>query len=209
MTCRDARGLLPLALYGELPPDEAAAVAAHVAGCPACREEQAALAHARAALDAAAPPAVAVDVAALLRADAARQARLARRWRRAALTAVALAAALLLAFALKLEVRAGGGQLVVAWGAPPATVPNPVPSDVKPQPPDPDFEERLRLVQELTRALAADAEARDQRQRDEVVRLRASLDLLQRFVAQRWAETERDVAALYAAYRRPERGVSP
>lgn len=54
MTCHDAERLLDDALDGTLAPDDAAALAAHLEGCPACRDLQADLAlirEASAALD--------------------------------------------------------------------------------------------------------------------------------------------------------------
>ena len=47
MTCAECQGLLLDLSYGELPPDRAAEVERHVAGCPTCREERAAIDAAR------------------------------------------------------------------------------------------------------------------------------------------------------------------
>jgi hypothetical protein len=71
----------------------------------------------------------------------------------------------------------------------------------------PEFQERLLLVQQIARALAADVADRDDRQQAALVRLRAEVEGLQRFSVERWRETERDVAALYrTAFHRPESG---
>jgi Putative zinc-finger len=222
MNCPQARPLLPALVYGDLPPDQAAALTRHLDECPACRGEYAGLAQVRRALNAAPPPAVAVDVAGLFAASAARLERRARRWRRLALAGAALAAGVLLAFGLRLQVRVGAGQLVIAWGQPAEETPNPKPqipnrieptpqrAEVRPPEVPRSVEERLRLLQELTHALAADVEARDRRQQSEAAVLRARLDGLQQSVAQRWAEAERMVSALYVAqFKRPEEKVNP
>jgi len=39
MNCQDARKLIPWQAAGSLPDEEGAALAAHLAGCPACRAE--------------------------------------------------------------------------------------------------------------------------------------------------------------------------
>src|SRR5262249_39351684 len=113
MNCPQARALLPLLAYGDLPPDEADALARHLADCPACQGESAGLAQVRQALDAVPAPRVSVDVSRLFAEAADRRAR---RWRRIAFGGAALAAGLLLAFGLKLQVRAGNGQVVITWG---------------------------------------------------------------------------------------------
>lgn len=50
--CRAFEDLLALDVFGDLSPDEAARVQAHLRGCTACREERSSLAQARAELDA-------------------------------------------------------------------------------------------------------------------------------------------------------------
>src|SRR5438445_9126428 len=105
MNCPDVRPLLPVLVYDDLPPAEAAAVRRHLDACPGCRDEFAGLAHARAALDAVPVPAVRVDVARLYTEIAARQERRARRWRRVSMAIAALAAALLLVVGLRMQVR--------------------------------------------------------------------------------------------------------
>jgi hypothetical protein len=210
VNCADVRDRLPAHLYGDLPPAEAVAVQAHLVECADCRHEFTALTGVRAALDAGPTPAVAVDLPRLYREAADRQRLRLRRWRRVALAGTALAAALLLLLGMKLELRVGGQQVVVRWGNPatehPAvTVPPPAPDSL-------NVDERLRLLQELTHALAADVDARDRRQQDELVRLRAQLYALGRQTDQRWVETARDVTALYTLHTRfprPEKGATP
>src|SRR5581483_1751677 len=143
MNCPQARERLPEMLYGGLPPEAAAAVAAHLAGCAACRRELDALQQVRQALDAIPPVAAEVDLPRLYRAAAQAQERRSRRWRRAALVFAGLAAALVL-FAIlpSLEVRCEGHQFVVRWGTPPAPSSEPQPA---PRPPEPE-KERVQFV---------------------------------------------------------------
>jgi len=58
MTCRDAESLLLDALDAPLPPADAAALAAHLAGCDACRDLEADLSLVRGAAESLAPPIV-------------------------------------------------------------------------------------------------------------------------------------------------------
>jgi hypothetical protein len=209
MNCPQARDLLPLLLYGDLAPGDAATVEAHLAACAACRRERDALRQVRQALDAAPPAAAEVDLPRLYRAAAQAQERRFRRWRRAAFALGTLAAALVLFAVLPgLEFRCEAHQFSVRWGAPPAPQPTPPPAP-EPRGPEPervqfvsttapDVEERLRLLSDLVQLLSADADARDARRRREFDVLRAQLNDL-REQSQRWRRsTERDVAALYA-----------
>jgi hypothetical protein len=188
-------------LYGELPPAEAEAVQKHLAGCSACRAEYAALRHVRAALDAAPEPVEppGVDLARLYREAARRQARRLRRWRRLAVAALAAAAALLVAFGLKLEVRLERHQLVLRWGNAEAEAPRPVPQPPVAQHAPPERDAEMQLVKELIHLLAEDVKSRDGRQQEALLALQERLDALGVQVNERWAATERDVAALYTA----------
>jgi hypothetical protein len=211
MTCTDARTQLPALLYGDLPPTAADAVRGHLAGCAACRQEYAALQQVRHTLDALPAPAVQIDLPRLYREAAERQARRARRWRRAALAGLAAAALLLLAAGLRLQVRLDGQQLVVRWGGP--AEPTAVPPTHRDAPPrdvpvagDPDeAEKRLQLMSSLIHALAEDLDARDAQQQQALKRLQDRLDALQFQGNARWGETERNIAALYAAQFGPNR----
>ena len=206
MKCPDARALLPEYVYAGLPPERHKAVEAHLAGCAACRAEVRELQNVRRLLGEAAAPEVRVDVAALYREAAARQARRARRWRRlTAAACVAAAAAVLAAAASRLEVRVEAHQVVLRWGDVPAPDAPPdgaalahVPPPPAPQPPA-VTEEQLRLLGELVQALAADVWDRDVRRQAEIVRLRALLVDLQEHDARRWSAAERDIDAMYAA----------
>jgi Putative zinc-finger len=203
MNCSHIRAHLPQWLYGDLPPDAAAQVAAHLAICADCRREGEALKQVRQALDAVPAATAEVDLPRLYRTVAQTQERRLRRWRRIALTLGGLAAALVLLAALpSLEVRCEDHQFVVRWGAPP-----PLPPAVQPVPPPPheseverpqfvsvtapDVEDSLRKLSDLVQLLADDASKRDERSRRELETLRAQLKELR-------VSMDRDVAALYA-----------
>jgi hypothetical protein len=204
MNCDTARNLLPLFVYDDLEPDEALAVARHLADCRECQTQHAALAQARTALDAMPTPKIALDPENLWRSESLRQSLRIRRWRRATITLAAVAAGLLFVVALRIEVRVGNGQLTLAWGAPTQRIVDPMPTARKSES---DVQERLQLVQEIARALATDVADRDGRQQAAITRLRAEIEGVQRLSAERWRETERDVAVLYrTAFHRPEPG---
>jgi hypothetical protein len=221
MNCTEVRHHLPGLLYGELKPEEAAAVEAHLHGCPACRDEYAALRQLPVVLDMVPAPAVRIDLPRLYQQAAQRQEHRLRRWRRAALASVAAAAAvLLLVGLLRLEVRLEAHQVVVRWGARPevplpAPAPAPAPPIDEPRASNPtaavsEMQDRLRILMDLTQLLAADVETRDRRQQQAMVRLQArQLELEQQLVQWRLA-TEKDVAALYASqFIAPKKGTSP
>jgi anti-sigma factor RsiW len=205
MNCTHVRTQLPALLYGDLPPAAADALRGHLAGCAACREEYATLQRVRHTLDVLPAPAVQVDLPRLYREAAERQVRRAQRWRRVALAGCAAAAVLLLVAGLRLQVRLDARQLVVRWGAPdePAAGPSrnqDTPPRDRPAAGAPDeTEERLALISSLIHALAEDLEARDAQQQQAVKRLQDRLDALQFQGNARWGETERNIAALYAA----------
>jgi hypothetical protein len=199
MNCAEARTHLPALLYGDLAPDGVRAVQEHLAGCPACREEFAALRQVSHALDAVPAPSVNVDLSRVFQEAAARQARRAKRWRRVSVACGAVAALVLLAFGLRLQVRLEAHQVSLSWGDVPNVTPPPVPHPAA----DPAFparvEERLQLASDLIHALSEDLEERDARQQSAVKQLRAQLALLQQQGNARWAETEHDIDALYTA----------
>ena len=84
MHCSEMRELLPLHLYGDLPPEQAAGVDKHVAECPACRRDRDALQAARRILDAVPGPAVHVDLSRIYARSSRLQQRRLRRWQFAA-----------------------------------------------------------------------------------------------------------------------------
>lgn len=201
MTCESVRHHLPLFVYDDLGPDESLQVARHLADCAACQAEHAALQQTRAALDATPAATVAIDVESLLRSDVQREFKSSRRWRRIALAVGGLAAALLLALVLQVEVRAGNGQFTIAWRQETSHAKPDIRSTT------PEFEERLQLVREIAHALAADVADRDERQQAAVVRLQNEIEQLQSISAERWRATERDMTVLYrTAFGRPDTG---
>ncbi len=208
MNCPQIREQLPDLLYGELAPDAASSVAAHLNLCGACRREFDALKDVRHALDAVPPATAQVDLPRLYRAAAQAQDRRSRRWRRATMALAALAAGLVLVALLpSLEIRVEAHQFAVRWGAPPPVLPPaPLPTPVPPEAertqfvsvPAPDVEEQLRLLGDLVQRLADDADRRDVRRSRDLEMLRTQLTD-QREQARQWRlATERDVAALYA-----------
>jgi anti-sigma factor RsiW len=203
MKCVQVRENLPELFYGDLPPDEAAAVQKHLQACPACRQEEAALRQVRRLLDAVPVPTVLVDLAQLYRRAAERQQRRVRRWRRTAVLCLGAAAAVLL-FAVmpRFEVRLENHQLVLRWANPPlveapASPPAPVAQAspaVRGEPNAiPQLEEQVQVLAELVHD-----------QREEIAQLRARLGNLGQQVAagnQRWLTIEGDIAALSGSQR--------
>jgi hypothetical protein len=199
MNCTAIRDVLPALLYDDLPPDEAARLHKHLAGCSACKAEYEALRRLRQGLDRLPAPGVQVDLARLYREAVRFQEGRLRRWRRAAAVMVAAAALVLLAFLLNLEVRVDGHQLVVRWGSPPEPVaPTPMIVQAPPAPPAISAEE-VRLLRDLIHALAADVEDRDYRRQQALARLQLRLETLQTQTERRLADNERTSAAFYTA----------
>jgi hypothetical protein len=205
MKCTDVRAVLPLLIYDEPSVDDVA-MKEHLASCPACRRELEALQGVRRLLEIAPVPQVAVDVAQLQRSVAERQLRREGNWRRAALGLGGIAAMLLLALGLRLEVRLEANQLVVRWGDPPivqAFRPDHIVSES--QDGKPDLQEELRVLSDLIHALKQDADERDQRSAERLDRLQKHVSALQSQGDLRWDTTEKDVAALYLLTRRGEK----
>lgn len=191
MNCSKVGTFLPLLVYGDLTDDEAAEVQKHLLECAGCSAKRAALVQVRRALNDMPQSEVVVDTAAIAQRAVPRSPPT-RVWRKLA-AATALAIAIGGLALLKLDVQVDGRQLTVRWGRlakPQAT------GDVA------ALDERIRVLQELTHALAADVSARD-RSRD-VDRLSARVDALSRHVNRRFSEAERDMNALYAARFKPE-----
>jgi len=206
MTCADVRARLALLLYGDLPPAEADEVRQHLARCPGCCDERTAVAQLRHLLDAVPAPAVAVDLPRLYRDAAEGQARRLRRWRAAAVAALAVAAAVVVALLLsRLEVRVDAHQIMVRWGAipPPPDQPPPLAPPPEERPAavvaTAEVEQQLRLLRELVQAVSANADLRDERRRQEIAQLRGRLHGLEQQMTQLRLATEKDVSALYAA----------
>lgn len=202
------REQLPLLLYGDLPAGEVETLNRHVAECANCREELVSLRAVREALNSTPMPEVVVDPAQIFLASSAPLPR--KRWLPRAISG-ALAASLLALAILNLEVRVDQQQLVVRWGAPPVA---PVAQIVNPPQTDSraiaSLEERVKLLQELTHALARDADRRDRLRTDDIIRTKAQIDALTQSSGQQLVETRRDVDALYAAhFKSSEPGAKP
>lgn len=154
-----------------------------------------------------------VDLAALYRAAADRQARSARRWKRVALAGAALAAGVLLVALLpRLEFRFTDHEFAVRWGTPPEAPP-PAP----PTPPtDPRIEQLLEEqskqlaairatnakhadLQDLLLTLATEVADRDEAQQARVAALTKRLTAFEADTARQFADTEKTNTALYEA----------
>lgn len=207
MNCITLKPQLALAALGDLSSPEQEAVQAHCDQCPACAAELRALRATLQVLTDAGPTAVVgVNVTAIHQAEAQRQARAARRWRRTAFGLSAAAAVVIGILGLsRLEWRWDAQQLVIRWGTPGAVEENKsnvvgtTPLRVQPEE---DAERRLARLEQLVLALADDAhgfttqldqqQGRDRQTAEAVVQLARQLDDLRH-------ETRRDRAGLYAA----------
>jgi hypothetical protein len=228
MNCIQVREQLAALLYGDLSPEQARRVEEHLASCAECRRERLALQQLRHLLDAASVPGGrtlpgAIDLPRLYRQAAERQEQRLRRWRRAAyMLAGAAAAVLILALLPRWELRLEAQQLTIRWGNPSSldasrTTPLPrstAPGDSSPvvgsPAPSPEFEARLRVVEELIQLVSADLDQRDSRRQKELARLRARFDSLQQQDAQWRQTTQDDFTTLYnAAFRQSKKGTIP
>ena len=202
MTCSDIRDRLPLLLYGDLAGTERNAVDAHLAGCPACGKELAALRQVGRLLD---EPSAALDFKAGAPATGwtpAPHPRTAQRRppRIGRLAAMAGIAALVLIAVTRMDIRIDQRQITVRWGRSEPVSVEPREAIVRHEVIVPTaLDERLTLLNELVHALAASQEDGDGQRRDEIARLREEIASMQRHSLERWKETERDVSALYTA----------
>jgi hypothetical protein len=121
MPCADTEKLIDLA-YGEAPPDEAAAIEAHLAGCDSCRRTWEEIAGNIELLDRAADEplsAPAIDPTRIFAAAGRRENARARRWRRAAICATAAVVVLATAAAAFRRVEIHATHVVIRWSNPP------------------------------------------------------------------------------------------
>jgi len=192
MRCDEVRSLLPGHADGGLADPFGLGVETHLAGCPDCRSEFAALRNVCALLDEAAAPVVQLDAARLREEALWRERRRARRWRRVAVAALAASVVLaVLALLPRLDIRHEQGRLVVSWmKTPVAVAPAPPPSAVQPD------EERLQRLEQLVHALALDAQNREVFQQQELVRLQVELERLRQESFNFRVSTEQDVSTL-------------
>lgn len=207
MNCTQAHDRLPGLLYGHLLPAEKAGLEKHLAECPACRQEYAALRQVRHLLDRGPSPEVRLDLRQLYGQACDRQLRQGRRWRRVGIALCGAAVVLaVIALGLRMEVRMEPRQLVLRWGTPSAQrEPTQSPQILQVQAQRAELssgaaEEQFQLLSQLIHALADTAEARDSQRRQELLQLRADLRELQRRTAQWRYATERDMDALYTAH---------
>ncbi len=222
MSCTDVREKLAGLLYEDLPPAEAAQLKFHLAVCSGCRAEYAALEDMRRLLDQVPAPEIPIDLPRLYAQAAGGQDRRMRRWRRAAVALVGVAAALLIVVGLHLEVRLEARQIVVRWGDSYQIPdnPNPAPKDKATVAANRDSNEppvsrqEIQVLREVIYSMASEVETlrtrfdtSDRRQRDAIVLLQERLRNLQSLMQKQWTETRGDVAALYTAqYGSTEKG---
>jgi hypothetical protein len=223
MNCNHVREQLPELLYKALPPAEAAQLTYHLALCSACREEYAALERVRRLLDQVPAPEIPIDLPHLYRQASQHQERRLRRWRRAAVGLIGVAAALLLVVGLRLEVRLETNQVVLRWGNGPRTSVRIAGEGLKTSPPlverdnlkePPVTWNELQTLRLLIYNLADDIQtvearlnARDQRRQDELVALRQRFNDLRSQVQKQLTETMGYVAALNTArFGSPQKG---
>jgi hypothetical protein len=205
MNCEQTRALLAELAYGDAEHPEAAA---HVRHCARCGAELRELAAVRRMLDAAPAATARVDMPALYRQAAARERERTRRWRRGALAAGAIAAGLLLLFALRVELRWHDRELVIGWGtAPPARETPPQEQAVERPAVPAHVLTELQVLRDLIHAISTDVGQRDQAQREVLTAQREALAALRERVdrigaasSRNWAAAQNDMRALYTAY---------
>jgi hypothetical protein len=191
MNCAQARAALAGFVYHDLPVEEAAAVREHLASCVACRAEEAATRRVGNLLDALPAAPGQVDLAQLYKEAGRRQQVKLRRWRRVAVAAFACGAALLLALALRMELRLDAHQIVLRWGTPSIAESDAPAKAGEPAAVNP---EEVQLVRRLLHALAEDVLTRDRQNQEGLVSLEDRLEALQQQSQQRWDAT---INALY------------
>jgi anti-sigma factor RsiW len=196
MNCPQIREQLPLFVYGDLPATEAVEIERHLTECTACQNQDAALRQVRVALESTPAPEVFVNSGQIFLTAAERPVH--RRWLRSAFTC-GLAASLVVLAIFNVELRADGHQLVIRWGR----LPEAKVAVDRGQPATTALaalEERVRILQDLTHALARDVDFRDRARNDEWIRTKSQLDSLTRLTGQQLVDAQRDVDALYAAH---------
>jgi hypothetical protein len=151
-----------------------------------------------------------VDLAALYRTAAERQAVVSRRWKRLALAGAALAAGVL-AFALlpRLEFRCTGHEFAVRWGTPPDVPPPPPPADPRIEQLLDEQSKQLVAIratnvkhaelQDLLLTLATDVNDRDKQQQARVAAQVKAMTAFEADTARQFADAEKTNSALYDA----------
>jgi predicted anti-sigma-YlaC factor YlaD len=198
MNCVTIRGLLPLFAYDDVGLLEARTIQSHLSECAECRAELAEFNLARQAIDGMPAPRVSIDSETICGKSS--LPTLPKKTWRSVATIAGIAAALIGFALLKLEVRIDGSQLVVRWGAPTDVtmqVTQSAPASLA------ALEERVQLLQNLTRALANDVAQRDQILKNEWVAERNRLEAATHLAVLRSQEAGRDIDALYVAQFKP------
>jgi len=198
MNCTQARTLLPEFLYEDLPAADREQLQEHLAQCPECRNECASLQEVQQSLRQVSAPDVSVNLPLLYGRVAEHQARVGRRWRKFALAVGGLAAAVMVALVLRVEIRLGAEQVVIRW----ATSAKPIEQTGNPKPENsglaqsdltssPASEAELQPLRGVIHLLAEDldrlsreVETRDSRQQQRLARLQEQLAQL-RMMTQR------------------------
>jgi Putative zinc-finger len=195
MNCAQLRNRLPELLYEDLPAGDREQLQEHLARCPQCRSEYASLQEVQQSLNRVSAPEVSVNLSLLYRQVADHQARAGRRWRRVALGAGGLAAAVIFILVLRLEIQLSGNQVVIRWGDSTGSVekivnteadsPGFVQSEL-PFPPASEAEllplrEVIHVLAEDMDKLAREVDARDRRQQQSLARLQDQLTQLRMF----------------------------
>lgn len=200
MNCHAAREQLPLFVTGDLPTEVATSLTAHLQACAACQREEGMLRRLVIGFAQLPEPETSVDLPGIFREAARQEQRVGRRWRNLALAATAIAAGVLLLLFVRVEVRGGDGQWVIALGTPQPTVkPNPPAVPPAAEPAWKQFEEKLTALQENLDLVLQDVTERDGARRQEIAALRGSLESIKQSAGAALAATQRDVSAMYAA----------
>jgi hypothetical protein len=198
MNCTQVRNRLPELLYEDLSAADRQQLQDHLAQCSECRSEYTSLQEVHQALNRVSVPEVSVNLPLLYRQAADHQARAGRRWRRFALAVGALAAAVMLVLALRLEIRLSAEQVVIRWGTSTPKVANsklehsgPAQSESSFSPASEAELQPLRgvihVLSEDLDKLARDVEARDSRQQQRLARLQEQLAQLRMFTQRQMA----------------------
>ena len=199
MNCDLARKKFPDALYGELPSAADAEFAEHLTTCESCRQELDALRQTTAALDLLPTPLGRASVTQVLRSAATVELRGARRWRRAAVAAVA-ASLLIGAFAaLGMRVEATTEHVTLYFGDPPTQAPQAEPVAL----PDPwsaitQQADDLERLGDLVRLVVGELQSGSQRQQQQLAGLRRDTAVVSHELALRWALLRQDLDDMYA-----------
>ena len=207
MNCDIAHEKLLDALYGELPPSVAAELEEHLAVCQSCRQEYDGLKQTTAALDLLPTPLGRASVTQVLRRAAQDELRGARRWRRAAIAAVAASVLIGTFAALGMRLEATGQRVTLYFGEPQAPVPVAEPVTFPdPWPTITRQTDDLQLLDVAFRLVVLELQSGGQRQQQQLAGLRHETAALSRELALRWALLRRDVDDMYAFQYPPEGG---